>query len=89
MSYKNAESFNQTLTQISSNIHADKIQQFCQSFIATFNATAKQQYDFINPTRTIATQTTVLAPEENKAETGELSKKFEPQSLSVALVPEK
>ena len=38
MPYDNAESFNQTLTQVLNGEHADAINQFCQSFIATFNA---------------------------------------------------
>ena len=38
MPYENAESFNQTLTQVLNGEQADAINQFCQSFIATFNA---------------------------------------------------
>ena len=38
MPYDNAESFNQTLTQVLNGEHANAINQFCQSFIATFNA---------------------------------------------------
>ena len=37
MPYENAESFNQTLTKVLNGEHADAINQFCQSFIATFN----------------------------------------------------
>ena len=38
MPYDNAESFNQTLTQVLNGEHAGAINQFCQSFIAMFNA---------------------------------------------------
>ena len=41
MPYEHAYTFNETLTQLSNSPCTDKMQMFCQSFIATFNADTK------------------------------------------------